>query len=261
VARVDVVTDAFTSWLALLPPRTAGELIVPATADLAILQAISAADYVPVLVDVRPGLYVAEAERACPAMCERTVGVVLPWTYGNQPDTRYVTPACAIHECAWFSQPPPSRIVGIDLKCLVGDLARAVRRIGEANDPEVALESFWHLLAVADEVTATRNYRAAYDTLAEHPVGMRMLPQKLEDSDPWWQCLPLLAPDTATRDRLVAAIPGAEPMRGAPTEDELATLGTYMVCGQLEGARMIGARGVTVPLVDGIGDMVVGVLG
>jgi hypothetical protein len=264
------MTDAITTWLATLPARPCGEVIVPATIDFPILQAISAADLVPVLVDVRPGLYVAEAERVVPAICEKTVGVILPWTYGNCPDLQYIAPACALYEVAYWSEPPPSRIVGLDRDCLVGDLARCLRRATAANDPEAAAENYRHILAVADEVMAGRTWRRLYDALSEY-IGRITLPSTLVQEPARWTCMPLLAASPDERARIAYAMeverhlsPFANAitfMRGVPTDDECAQLGTHMVCGALAGARDIGARGFTVPLVDGIADVLAEVLG
>jgi hypothetical protein len=216
------MTDAITTWLATLPPRMAGEVIVPATIDFPILQAISAADLVPVLVDIRPGLYVAEAERVVPALCERTVGVILPWTYGNAPDLEYIRPACALYEVAVWSEPPP----------------------------------VWAQKAL---------YDALYDRLSCRPDAHGLLPSTLCQEPPRWTRMPLMAVDEAARRRILDCLQevhfDAHPMRGAPTDDEYAQLGTHMVCGQLTGAKDIGARGFTVPLVDGIADVLAEVLG
>ncbi len=207
------MTDAIPTWLLSLPRKLGGEVVVPATIDFWVLDAISAAEYVPVLTDVRPGVYVAEAESIVPALIGRAVGTILPWTHGNAPDLEHITPACDVHEAAIWSEPPP--------------------------------------------VWAQRSlYLALYDLCSQH-MDKVTLPQHLCQAEPRWTCLPLLARDALLRDRYIEAIPGAKAMRGVPTDAERAQLGPNIIPDHLPGARDIGARGFTVPLVAGIEAMVV----
>ena len=196
--------------------RIAGEVIVPATVDFGVLEALSSRDLVPMLVDVRPCLYVAEAERVCPAMTERTVGVYLPWTFGNVPDWRHIEPACRLHGISLYSPKPHEWPVST---------------------------LFWE----------------AYEALGSYATSIG-LPEHLEDTEPRWSCLPLLAIDAPARERLVIrlAAHGAAPMASLITDNpRMGSLGPWGECGKLTGARAIAERGFTVPLVAGIGDRVV----
>lgn len=212
--------DAITTWLRSLPRKPVGEIVVPATIEWPVVEAIVAADFVPMFVDVRPGLYVAEAEYLVPALCQYTAGVILPWTHGNAPDMEYIPPACAVYDVPYWAEPQP-------------------------ETPIVPVTAF----------------RFLYDAVSTLPNARDLLPQTLVQHPPRWTCLPLLAPDAAVRDRVVGALLlagfAAQPMRGAPSEDERAQLGTHGMLGTLPGARDIGGRGFTVPLVAEVADVLV----
>lgn len=99
---------------------------------------------------------------------------------------------------------------------------------------------------------------ALYDTIS--PVcNILTLPEQNEHTPDRWTEFPLLAPDQATRDRLVTRLEahGARPMAGCVVDhDDMATLGPWITVGTLNGAREIGARGFTVPLIPTLGQAV-----
>jgi dTDP-4-amino-4,6-dideoxygalactose transaminase len=59
--------------------------------------AVTSANLVPVIVDIRPGLYVLD-DRAGAAMVGSTVGMLAPWTFGNAPDLTNLQRLAKAHE-------------------------------------------------------------------------------------------------------------------------------------------------------------------
>lgn len=208
------MTDpAFTTWVASLPSLPLAEVIVPATVDVETLAVLTQRNLIPVLVEIRAPLYVMEAQYAFPAFTSRTVGCVLPWTYGNMPEVSALKAACVVHDVAVHSPEP------------TGNAA-----------------AFWRL----------------YDALTGAILARKVTPpDKLEDCDPPWTHMPLLAPDRETRDRLVAALAayGVTAMAGHVTQAEgfAALDATVILIGAHDGPFTMGERGFVVPLVDGVG--------
>jgi dTDP-4-amino-4,6-dideoxygalactose transaminase len=82
----------------------AGEVVVPANVSFAAVAAITSASLIPVVVDIRPGLYVLD-ERVGAAMVGSTVGIMAPWTFGNAPDLTSIRRHAAAHDEALIWSP------------------------------------------------------------------------------------------------------------------------------------------------------------
>ena len=84
----------------------APEVILPANSPRAVVDAIVAADLLPLFVDVQPGFYVVTWQDFFQAFTERAAAFYVPWTYGNSPEVERIQAACLTYETQVVEERP-----------------------------------------------------------------------------------------------------------------------------------------------------------
>jgi dTDP-4-amino-4,6-dideoxygalactose transaminase len=190
----------------------APEVILPANVPFSVVEAVTAAHLVPVFIDIRPGLYVAEAgdqrtgAGVIPQITTQTAAVYLPHTYGNVPELEPIRAACRVHEVPLLTDDPPA-----------SDCMDAFRRL--------------------------------YDGLA-FQANVVTFPEHLPDTDWRMTAFPLTL-RKQVRSTVLGNCVGIKVLaaRGDVTQDDrMAQCGTWIAAGDLAGARTIHEQAIVVPL-------------